>query len=207
MCLDLPRFFLASPFLLPGRFGPSLEKPFISSDHGTREPPRLPAHVMSTTFCFLCRHFAVSFQQAFALFSKEHNPRAPRFQCGGRDRGVAASLRRLWQTLGSRRGDYRLRSAARPIEHVAVAFWVEPPGLSSERLERSLRWLKCGAGQARLAEPVPTDKPRQALLTTHTGMMLRLSSLAALSLRQPLRKLIAGTRRQPAPGGTSQAAW
>ena len=27
---------------------------------------------------------------------------APRFQCGGRDRGAAASLRRLWQTLRSR---------------------------------------------------------------------------------------------------------
>ena len=66
MCLDLPRFFLASPFFLPGRFGPSLEKPFISSDHGTREPPRLPSHVMSVTFCFLCRNFAVSFQRACA---------------------------------------------------------------------------------------------------------------------------------------------
>ena len=42
------------------------KKPFISSDHGTREPPRLPSHVMSVTFCFLCRNFAVSFQQACA---------------------------------------------------------------------------------------------------------------------------------------------
>ena len=74
---------------------PLWKKPFISSDHGSREPPRLPSHVMSVTFCFLCRYFAVSFQQACALFSKEHNPRAPRFQCGGRDRGAAASLRRL----------------------------------------------------------------------------------------------------------------
>ena len=122
-------------------------------------------------------HLGKCCKQAYALFSKEHNPRAPRFQCGGRDRGAAASLRRLWQTLGSRREDYeilsscRLRRAACPIEHVAVAFWVETPGLSSERLERSLRWLKCSAGQAGFAKPVPADKPRQALFTTHASMM------------------------------------
>ena len=67
MCLDLPRFFLASPFFLPGRFGHSLEKNrLFRPTTGAREPPRLPSHVMSVTFCFLCRHFAVSFQQACA---------------------------------------------------------------------------------------------------------------------------------------------
>ena len=65
----------------------------------------------------------------------------------------------------------RLRSAACPIEHVAVAFWVETPGSSSERLERSLRRLRRSAGRARSAKPVPADKPRQALFTTHANMM------------------------------------
>ena len=57
---SLLRFFSLSALV------PLWKKPFISSDHGTREPPRLPSHVMSVTFCFLCRNFAVSFQQACA---------------------------------------------------------------------------------------------------------------------------------------------
>ena len=53
MYIDLPRFSLGYPFLLPGRFAPLSKKPFISSDHGTREPPCLPSHVTSATFCFI----------------------------------------------------------------------------------------------------------------------------------------------------------
>ena len=37
----------------------------------------------------MTHHLGKCCKQAYALFSKEHNPRAPRFQRGGRDRGVA----------------------------------------------------------------------------------------------------------------------
>ena len=39
----------------------------------------------------MTHHLGKCCKQARALFSKEHNPRAPRFQCWGRGRGVAAN--------------------------------------------------------------------------------------------------------------------
>ena len=39
----------------------------------------------------ITHHLGKCCKQARALFSKEHNPRAPRFQCWGRGRGVAAN--------------------------------------------------------------------------------------------------------------------
>ena len=94
VCLDLPCFFLASPFFLPGRFGPSLEKIiyFVRPRY-----PRAPASPLTCDVCY----FLFSLPQLRCVLPTGVRL-APRFQCGGRDRGAAASLRRLWQTLRSR---------------------------------------------------------------------------------------------------------
>ena len=94
MCLDLPRFFLASPFFLPGRFGPSLKQIvyFVRPRY-----PRAPASHLTCDVCY----FLLSLPPLRCVLPTGVRL-APRFQCGGRDRGAAASLRRLWQTLRSR---------------------------------------------------------------------------------------------------------
>ena len=67
--------FLVSFWLLrsfsPAALLPFRKKPFISSDHGTREPPCLPLHATPATFGFLCRPFAVSVLSVFSTNNQQ----------------------------------------------------------------------------------------------------------------------------------------
>ena len=63
----------------------------------TRWYPRAPASPLTCDVCY----FLFSLPPLRCVLPTGVRL-APRFQCGGRDRGAAASLRRLWQALRSR---------------------------------------------------------------------------------------------------------